>query len=320
MTLSFADATRALAQISADTQQFQDACGDQIKDAQDELDGVDTALRTVLAHHSHFKLPNGGFLYLKKCQSSRALNETRIAKAVDALTMAQVQALQRDHASWSPVQVLSEALADNLDAECVVRSTTPTITKKAPAAADVVWKPAPAAVVTQAERYTQLHDQLSVMRKHRATGRKRAAAVQAVAEPIVQAYLQDHQVSRQVVQFGGNNTTPTLLPLPALPMLPTVAPTASASIALPTIVPAATAEALQGQKVMFATRTYTARGKAPTLNEFIDALPSTLAPFASKDIMQIKKDMLKVLLDLFKEKYGAQQGSVKTRLVVKNIH
>jgi hypothetical protein len=319
MTLSFADATRALAQITADTQHFQEACGDQIKEAQDELDGVDSALRTVLAHHSHFKLPNGQFLYLKKCQSSRALNETRIARAVDALTAEQCRHLSREHTNWSPVQVLSEALADNLDAECTVRTTTPTITKKAPVA-DVTWKPAPVAVATQAERYTQLHDQLSVMRKHRTTGKKRAAAVQAVAEPVVQAYLQEHQVSRQVVQFGSAVALPTLPTLPALPVLPTALPEIPVPTTLPPAVVPAAAEALQGQKVMFATRTYTARGKAPTLNEFIDALPTTVAPFAQKDITQIKKDMLKVLLDLFKEKYGAQQGSVKTRLVVKNIH
>jgi len=273
-------------------------------------------LRTVLAHHAHLKLPNGGYLFLKNCQSSRALNQTRIARAVNALTPEQCVVISQENASWSAVKILSEALADNLDAECVVRTTTPAITKKAPTG-EMPWKTAPPTVVAQAERFTHLHEQLSVMRKHRTTGKKRAAAVQAAAEPVVQAYLQEHDVSRQVVQFGG----PALADLPALPVLPAPLSNLPALPDLPAV-PAVLPGAGDGQKVMFATRTYTTRGKAPSLNAFIDALPALMAPFAQQGLAQIptlKKDILKVLLDLFREKYEAQQGSVKKRLVVKAL-
>lgn len=342
MTLSFADATRALAQVSASSREFQDACMDQIRDTQLELDGIDSALRSILAHHTHLKLPDNSYLYLKNCQSMRALNETRIAKAVDALSVKQYEALLQDDASksWSPTRVLCEALADNLDAECVVHTTAPTICKKPPATTtNAVWRAAPPAVAAHAKRFTELHEKLSVMRKHRSAGKKRAASVQAVAEPIVQAYLENHKVSRQLIQFGGTPAPPAPS-LPALPEIPEVMASqgittqgmgsqgmgsqgmgSQGMVAEPTIVQNATGT-LNGQRVMFVTRTYTSRGKAPKLNSFVDALPQGMAIFAKDsfaNLMSRKTEILKVMLEMYSQQYQTDQGSVKKRLIVKPV-
>ena len=338
MTLSFADATRALAQVSASSREFQDACMDQIRETQQELDGIDSALRSILAHHTHLKLPDNSYLYLKNCQSMRALNETRIAKAVDALSVKQYEALLQDDASksWSPTRVLCEALADNLDAECVVHTTSPTICKKPPATTtNAVWRAAPPAVAAHAKRFTELHEKLSVMRKHRSAGKKRAASVQAVAEPIVQAYLENHKVSRQLIQFGGSSTAPPGAALPALPEIPEGIATdrmvsevmvsqgmaSQGMVAEPTIVQNATGS-LNGQRVMFVTRTYTSRGKAPKLNSFVDALPQGMAIFAKDsfaNLMSRKTEILKVMLEMYSQQYQTDQGSVKKRLIVKPV-
>jgi hypothetical protein len=321
MTLSFAEASRALAQVNIHTAEFEAACAERMRDMQDELDGVDSSLRAVLMHEKHVKLPDGSYLYMKECQSTRALNETRIARALDALTEEQLKEVMRENTQWTPWRVILEALSDNLDSECVVVTKAPTIVKKAPSLT-VQWKPASQNIATQASRFQELRKSLTAIRKHRTVGKRRFAAVQSVAEPIVQSYLESHRVDKQLVQFGG-----TAAPQIALPPFPVVPELPGLTINEPVAAETTTTIiddglALDGQKVMFSTRTYTSRGKAPSLSTFIDAMPTSLTKFNAMTLQQVqnsKPEILKALINLYKNQFITEQGSVKKRLVCKTL-
>lgn len=329
MTLTFADASRALVTALEKTKEFTEACAEQVENIKDELAGTESALRSVLAHQEHLKLPDGSYLYMKESQSSRALNETRIAHAIEMLTPAQCAQLARDHKEWNQAQVLVEAIADNLYEECVVSTSAPAIAKKMPK--DVSWRPAPATVVSHAERFQELQKKLAAMRKHRSAGKKRAAAVQAVAEPVVHAYLDKQQVAQKVVQFGQTAAAASASeseeetyfpPLPTMPSLPNMPEVSRPSVSEKPMEHIDTNDALlNGKKVMFASRTYTSRGKAPKLNTFLDALPQTLQSLTWTEVTaDLKRNILDKLLSLFQSQFQKSQGTVKKRLVLKPIY
>lgn len=332
MTLSFADASKALVSAAQKTNEFSAACAEQLQNLKDELAGTDSALRSVLAHQANLKLPNGLYLYMKESQSTRALNETRIAHAIESLNPAQCVELAREHKDWSPSQVLAEAIADNLYAECVVTNSAPALSKKIPTP-DAVWRAAPANVVPHAQRFYDLQQKLAAMRKHRSAGKKRAASVQAVAEPVVQAYMEQQHVVQKVVQFGPveeeeHSSDEDELYFPPFPEMPTLpvpvhVDTQASPLPAPVAVLDTQDHALRGKKVMFTARTYTSRGKAPKLNTFLNALPQALQTVVTQkdyaQIPQLKPGILDKLLNLFKSQFQASQGSVKKRLILKSI-
>ncbi len=326
MALTFAGASGALVMAVDKTNEFTAACAEQIENLKDELAGTESALRSVLTHQANLKLPDGLYLYLKESHSTRALNETRVAHAIEQLSPEQCATLARAHRDWSSVQVIAEALADNLEAECMVITTAPAISKKMPA--DVVWRPAPPNVVQHAGRFQELQQQLAVIRKHRTAGRKRVAAVQAVAEPIVQAYLEQQRVAQKIIQFGPAPATPApaLPPLPVMPVLPNVAPVVEPPPKTTVAWVDTTDDVLRGKRVMFTARTYTSRGKAPKLNQFLEAVPTTLqavAPLAKVSdwaaIAECKTAILDKMLTLFQSQFQAAQGAVKKTLVMKTV-
>lgn len=268
----------------AESETFEEACGAHEEDIKDALDGILGIFKNVLSSPrvDAYILRDGGYLYMRSSTSTRAINETRIASAVEAITVGQLKRLSEEP-SATLVEVVCGAIDENLEDECISVSYTPYVAKRKPSTLKegAACKTSTESIESAVEEFRKLREKLAALRKHKSGGKRRVNEVKEQTEPVLLAHMQEQGTKRQRIEIQTQHpsadetaSTAESEPLPPLPvLLPTHQEGPSAAETVTVVLPNCEPKAYQLQR-----RTYTSRGKAPALAKFSESLKLCVGP------------------------------------------
>lgn len=333
MNIREAATLRVKAQAESDT--FTEACSTQEEDIKDALEGVVGIFKNVLttSRAEAIVLRDGGYLYMRSSTSTRAINEPRIASAIQAITVGQLKRLSEDDAI-SLAEILCVAIDENLEDECITVSYAPNVAKRKPSTLKdgATCQNSTPAVEKAVAEYRKLKEKLGLLRKHRSGGRKRVTEVKEQTEPILLAHMQEQGAKRQRIDLLPVETEPESSPEAApdpLPPLPVLLPThqdgPSAAQAMTVVVPDCEPKTYQLQR-----RTYTSRGKAPALKKFSDSLKQCVAPAVQSSTINdatlrrwaseaSKNKLIELVVTHYNALFAASKGVQTEKLTLKCV-
>lgn len=332
---------RAETEVSA----FHKQCKVQEDDLTEIVQSAETIFCSALQSGAAeaYRFDDGSYLYMQHSQSAKKINEVLIGEAVETIRYSQMQEVMRERTDGGlpndSIAVLCQCIYDNLEDLCITNKAKPTMVQSWPKNLDsaIVPQPAPPDLAETALEYKRTRARLRDVRKRKRLGTEQLEAVTAQTAPMIEAYLEAHNVvgkridvvpEGSVMAAAAGPSEPEL-ELPEVPQLVAVPerPSSSKRPKIDTIPLVITAPPeAEARSLVVQRKQYPARGKLPALDVFQEAIPDAIAPLLAED-PQLKKWATKAgkqriteaLCVVHKHMFEANKSEPRSKIAVRKV-